>query len=137
MKGLQHLIWNASESNAGAMIKIDLKKGFDKMGWPFVRGAPESLGFATPWIRWIMAAVDNLGILINGKASIWIEGKSGLRQGCPLSPFLFVICAEVLTRLIRREEAKGDFRGICLSPSSLPVSHLFFADDLLFFRQAV
>lgn len=85
-----------------------------------------------------MAAIEDpsFGIKINGKISSWINGKSGLRQGCPLSPFLFVICIEMLTRMIKREELHGNTLGISVAPSSSPISHLLFADDMVFLTKA-
>lgn len=136
---VQHLLWNAYDSNAGAMRKIDLKKAFDKMSWSFVRGAMDSLGFRSEWTNWIMATIEDpsFGIKMNGKLNTWIAGCSGLRQGCPLSPFLFVICAELLTRLINREVLAGGISGIRMSPSAAPITHLLFADDMLFFTKAI
>jgi hypothetical protein len=57
----------------------------------------------------------------------------GLRQGDPLSPFLFILGAEALSRLIALEESKGNLHGICISRNSPSISHLAYADDLYFF----
>lgn len=105
------------------------------MSWAFVEEALKSLGFSEAWIHWIMAAIENprFGIKINGEITHWINGKAGLRQGYPLSPSLFIICAEVLSRMIRHEECLGSICGLRASPSSTPVTHLFF---MLFFSNA-
>lgn len=94
------------------------------MSWCFVRGA---LGFSDSWICWIMAAIESpkFGIKVNGKITNWIEGKSGR---CPLSLSLFIICTEILTRMIRREESLGYIHGIRPTSASAPISHLFFAE---------
>lgn len=96
------------------MIKV--KKAFDRMNHNFVRGALSALGFADRFINWVMAAVEGakLGIQINGKITSWIEGHSGLRQGCPLSPSLFVLCSEVLSRMIKRDVLAGQLFGVTI-----------------------
>lgn len=135
---LQHGIWNALDSNAGAMIKVDLHKAFDKLSWSFLQAALGSMGFSDVWINWVLVAISNpcIGIKINGVIPHWFIGKSGLRQGCPLSPLLFVLCTEILSRKLKLEESLGRIQGFRASPSSPPVSHLFFADDLLLFSKA-
>lgn len=60
----------------------------------------------------------------------------GLRQGDPISPFLFILCAEVLAKLITRSLAQGKFEGIWLNINSPPISHLLFVDNLTVFRKA-
>lgn len=129
---LQHLIWNAYDAKAGAMMKIDLQKAFDKLSWSFISESLRTLGFDEIWINWILALIEKplFGIKINGKVEHWIEGKSGLRQGCPLSPSLFILCSEILSR---QEETFGNIQGMRLSALSTPVTHLFYA---LFFSHA-
>lgn len=60
----------------------------------------------------------------------------GLRQGDPLSPYLFLIVTEVLSGLIRQASEQGYIKGINISPTSLIISHMFFADDTLIFLEA-
>ncbi|CAN0872225.1 Uncharacterized mitochondrial protein AtMg01250 [Linum grandiflorum] len=60
----------------------------------------------------------------------------GLRQGCPLSPFLFLFCAEGLSGLLRQAEMAGTLMGMRVSRSAPRLTHLLFADDSFFFCKA-
>ena len=75
----------------------------------------------------------SFSILINGQPTDIFTPKRGLRQGDPLSPYLFILCAEVLSGLIAKGQAEGNIHGIKIANSAPPISHLFFADDSLFF----
>lgn len=75
----------------------------------------------------------SFSVLINGKPSNNFYPQRGLRQGDPLSPYLFILCAEVLSGLLTKGLADGKFHGIQIAPTAPPISHLFFADDSLFF----
>ena len=95
------------------------------------------LGFDDRWIKWIMLCVTSVRytVLMNGSEVGPIIPNRGLRQGCPLSPYLFIICAEGLSALLRQAESSGLINGskVCRGASS--ISHLFFADDsFLFFK---
>lgn len=74
-------------------------------------------------------------IVVNDDTVGPIVPDRGLRQGNPLSPYLFIICAEGLSALIKKAERRGDLHGIKVSKGAPIVSHLLFADDsFLFFR---
>lgn len=95
-------------------------------------------GFDTKWIEWIMTCVrkTTFSVNINGSPKGFIQPERGIRQGDPLSPYLFILCAEVLSHMMRRAETQGNIRGIKISNASPSVTHLLFADDSLFFCQA-
>lgn len=65
-----------------------------------------------------------------------IVPQRGLRQGCPLSPYLFIICAQGLSSLLDRAVSKGDIHGVKVCRGAPSVSHLLFADDSFFFLRA-
>ena len=75
-------------------------------------------------------------VLINGDPHGNIQPSRGLRQGDPLSPYLFLLCAEGLHSLIKQAEASGDMQGVALCRQGPKITHLFFADDSLLFTRA-
>ena len=74
----------------------------------------------------------SFSVLINGAASPFFHAERGLRQRCPLSPLLFLLVAEGLSRAIRVAKAEGHFTGIQIAPN-LNITHLLFVDDVLIF----
>ena len=75
-------------------------------------------------------------MLINGEAKGNIVPSRGLRQGDPISPYLFLLCAEGLSAMLREEEEHGNIRGISVCKGAPQISHLFFADDSIVFWRA-
>lgn len=72
------------------------------------------MGFAHIWIKWIIACVSpvTFSVLLNGNAHGFIRPERGIRHGDPLSPFLFILCAETLVSRLNKSEAEGKLTGI-------------------------
>lgn len=119
-------------------IKTDITKAYDRLEWGFLEEAMKRMGFDHKWISWIMKCVSTVrySVLINGATKGSIKPERGIRQGDPLSPYLFIICAEVLSHLLNRSTQARKLQGIKISNRSPAVSHLLFADDSLFFTLA-
>ena len=115
-------------------MKINLSKAFDRVSWIYVRLLLTQLGFNYPFIKWIFACITtaSFAFLINGAASPFFHVERGLRQGCPLSPLLFLLVAEGLSRAILDAKRRGLFEGIRIT-STTSISHLLFVDGILIF----
>lgn len=115
-------------------MKIDFHKAYDSMALSFVRDAMLGLGFPRLYVDWIMMCVGSLAysVVDNGELKGYFEGRRGLRQGDPLSPFLFVICIEIMSRVLGTVENEHAFvyHPKCLK---MKLTHVCFADDLMFF----
>ena len=125
-------------SKSFMLLKTDLSKAYDRLEWPFLEGILQVMGFAPLWISWIMGCVTSVtfSVLINGHSYGFIKSVRGIRQGDPLSPFLFVICTEALIHLFNQAVLNGSITGIQYHLSSPAINHLLFANDSLFLCQA-
>jgi hypothetical protein len=114
-----------------AILKLDLSKAYDRVNWTFLHLVLIQMGMSLKTINWIMGCIQSasFAILINGAPSNFFKASRGLRQGCPLSPFLFLIIAEALSLLIKEARSKGLLRGIAVSESE-SITHLLFVDDI-------
>ena len=91
------------------------------------------------WITWIMCCITSVKykVLMNGEPTGNIVPGRGLRQGDPLSPFIFIVCTEALVSLLSHAESQGKITGMRVTRAGPSVFHLLFADDNLFFCKAV
>ncbi|XP_019150944.1 PREDICTED: uncharacterized protein LOC109147743 [Ipomoea nil] len=118
-------------------LKLDMSKAYDRMEWSFLQRMMCAMGFDQRWVTLIMHCVTTVRytIMVNGVAGGQIVPTRGLRQGDPLSPYLFIICAEGLSMLLQKAQLDGVIHGCRVARGAPAVSHLFFADDsLLFFK---
>ncbi|XP_062013415.1 uncharacterized mitochondrial protein AtMg01250-like [Rosa rugosa] len=115
-----------------------MNKAYDRVEWDFLQAALIRFGFKRSWVKLIMACVTTVSfsIVLNGNLGKFFHPSRGLRQGDPLSPYLFLIVSEVLSLRLTKVVNDGFLRGIKLSRSCPTLSHLFFADDALFFLKA-
>lgn len=116
-------------------IKTDISKAYDRVEWSFLEGAMRTLGFAESWIKLVMGCVTSVRyqVLINGTPYGDITPTRGLKQGDPLSPYLFVICTEMLIKMLQIAEKKNQITCLRVATTAPPITHLLFADDSMFY----
>ncbi|KAL6205195.1 hypothetical protein ACLB2K_022457 [Fragaria x ananassa] len=119
-------------------LKLDMSKAYDRVEWCFLRVVLLQLGFCDQWVGWIMNCVETVSysFVINGEVRGMIKPSRGLRQGDSISPYLFLICAKVLSRLIRGAEREGKLHGVSICTGAPTITHLFFAYDSFIFCRA-
>jgi hypothetical protein len=123
-------------SKVGFMgIKLDMSKAYDRVEWAFLEAIMRRMGFSARWIDLIMGCIRTVSyvVLVNGQPVGSIKLTHGIRQGDPLSPYLFLLCAERLSSLLSLAEEKGMITSVPISKARPRLSHLFFADDGLLF----
>lgn len=109
-------------------LKMDMSKAYDKVEWNFIRDIMERMGFTSKWVDWIAMCMTSVkyNFLISGKELATIIPERGLRQGDPISPYLFLLCAEGLSALIKKKETDGLLHGCRIARNAPAISHLFF-----------
>lgn len=117
-----------------AVLKIDMNKAYDRVNWDFISWLLEHMGFPHIWVHWIKQCISTVSysILINGEPSPSFQPCCGLRQGDPMSPYIFILVMEVLSNMMLKLQSKGEITGIRVARGAPSISHLFFADDALF-----
>eukprot|EP00253_Pinus_taeda_P030337 PITA_30337 len=119
------------------MIKLDLSKAYDRLNWKYLCAVLEAYGFAKRWIEWIFSMISTpfFSILVNGNLTKPFNASRGIRQGDPLSPFLFILAADGLGRIIKRETRRNKLRGLKLWGNNLTITHQQFVDDIMLFGE--
>jgi hypothetical protein len=84
-----------SSRSQGAILKINLSKAYDRVNYSFIRLMLTHLGIEVPFIKWVMDCISSVSfsVLINGASSSFFSSERGFRQGCPLSPLIFLLVA--------------------------------------------
>ena len=119
-------------------LKIDLEKAYDKLEWGFIRSMLIRFNFPNNLIEIIMSCISSVStsVLFNGGSLDPFRPSRGIRQGDPLSPYIFILCMEFLDQLIQEKCEAKVWCPVKASRSGPSFSHLFFADDLVLFAKA-
>ena len=109
-------------------VKTDISKAYDRVEWSFLKATMFQLGFDPQWIELTMECVQTVSysVLINGLPYGSFRPSRGLRQGDAMSPYLFLLCVEVLSQMLDRAQDLCRFQGMRLTRRCPRVSHLFF-----------
>ena len=134
-----HYMKNHNSRKSGFMaLKLDMSKAYNRVEWSFLRDIMNQMGFNDRWVALVMECVTTVSysLLVNGEPQGNIKPSRGIRQGKPLSPYLFLLCSEGLHRLIQRAANLGEIKGVSICRNGPKLTHLLFADDSLLFCRA-
>lgn len=117
------------------MIKLDLEKAYDKINWDFICSVLHNFHFPTKWVNLIRACITTVQhcLIINGSTTNRFSPKRGIRQGEPISPYLFILCMETLTFLINKKVGSRNWTPVGFR--DVTISHLLYANDVLLFAK--
>ena len=136
---LMHYLDHKKSGKDGFMtIKLDMSKAYNKVKWDFIERVMRRMGFHEKWVGCVLNCITTVtySILINGEAHGRISPTRGLRQGDPLSSYLFLLCMEAFSALISDASNRNLLSGVSICRGCPRVIHLFFVDDSLFFCKA-
>ena len=134
-----HRMRNKRTGRKGHMaVKLDINKAYDRVEWEFLRQIMLKLGIDDRWVRLAMETVciASYSVLINGEPRGFINPSRRIKQGDPLSPYLFLLCAEGLSSLLRKAVESKQLHEILSCTNGVCISHLLFADDSFIFCEA-
>ncbi|GJS32565.1 RNA-directed DNA polymerase, eukaryota [Tanacetum coccineum] len=125
--------WCKRKRKQAMFFKVDFAKAYDSVRWDYLLDVLEAFGFGQTWCNWIRGTFSSAraSVLVNGSPSNEFSFHCGLKQGDPLSHFLFILIMESLHLSFSRAVNKGIFKGVHLN-GSITISHLFYADDAMF-----
>ena len=123
--------YTSLQSLPGILTSLEFRKAFDSIVWPFIMKTLDHLNFGRGIKRWVNIFYTNIESAVqnNGFITSWFKPSKGVRQGCPLFPYLFILSAEVLSNKIRQE---SNVRGIKVFGKEIKLSQ--FADDTTLFN---
>ena len=115
----------------GILTSLDFRKAFDSLEWPFIMKTLDYFNFGTDMKRWVSTFYSNIEstVVNNGNRTNWFKPSQGVRQGSPLSPYLFILSAELLANKIRQDST---VKGIKIFGNEIKLSQ--FADDTTLFN---
>ncbi|KAK1303332.1 hypothetical protein QJS10_CPB11g00819 [Acorus calamus] len=115
----------------GVLIKLDFSKAYDNVRWDFLLHLLQCHGFEPGWLRMIKECVSTAkaSVLVNGKPCGFFHMNKRLRQGDPLSPLLFTVVANALSRMLKMAESEGWIKGLATSRGGPSITHVQYTDD--------
>ena len=133
-----HYLKRKKGKNGACAIKLDMAKTYDRVEWPYLQGIMLRLGFSEAFVATVMRCVTTVSfsVRVNGQLSNTFTPSRGIRQGDPISPYLFLLCSEGLSCLLKSTGPVHLSRGVRVGIHAPWISHLLFADDCIIFSEA-
>ncbi|XP_024171388.1 uncharacterized protein LOC112177323 [Rosa chinensis] len=132
---IHNLKRRGKKSRQKVAVKLDMAKAYDRVEWNFLRRMMEGLGFPGRFVELVMSSVQsvNYSIVLQGKPFGKVKPTRRIRQGDPISPYLFLMVAEGFSSLLWKAVSEGQLHGIAIARGAPCLSHLFFTYDSLLF----
>lgn len=116
---------------------MDIEKVYDHVNWGYVDWVLDQMGFRRKWRNWIKTCISSsFSVLVNGSPKGFFKGGRGLRQGDPLSPYLFILVADLLDQMMTIAEERGLVQAFVLNVEGSTIPFIQFVDDSLFMLKA-
>ncbi|GJW19403.1 RNA-directed DNA polymerase, eukaryota, reverse transcriptase zinc-binding domain protein [Tanacetum coccineum] len=125
--------WYNKKNKKLMIFKVDFEIAYDSVSWSYLDYVLIHFGFSDKWRGWIRACLQSArtSILVNGSPTKEFSIKRGLRQGDPLSPFLFILVMEGLHVALKDAHQARLIKGVNVGNTCFKFSHLFYADDVV------
>ncbi|XP_026396052.1 uncharacterized protein LOC113290682 [Papaver somniferum] len=125
---------NPERKHGNVGLKLDIAQAFDTVSWDFIAEVFRQYGFSDSWCMWVLNILSSarISVMINGCPEGYFSITRGLRQGDPLSPLIFVLIEDVLSRNLSKLFANHSMNVMVNKKGEAP-THLLFADDILIF----
>ncbi|XP_028755351.1 uncharacterized protein LOC114714752 [Neltuma alba] len=119
-------------------LKMDMNKAYDRLEWNFIEEVMLKRNFCSKWVNWIMNCVRSVkfNIQMSGRKIASVIPQRGLRQGDPLSPYLFILASKALFSMISFHSSHGNLSGINITKGGPMITHSLFDDDTIIFLKA-
>jgi hypothetical protein len=131
---------NKAKKHRHCALKLDMRKAYDRVEWQYLEAIMLRLGFDVEWVKLVMRMISTVSfsVLFNGTPLESFRPSRGIRQGDPISPYLFLLAAEGLSCLLKSRSVvpSSKLEGIKVASTAPAVNHLLFADDSLLFVKA-
>lgn len=117
------------------ILKFDMSETYDRLEWRFLLRSLRAMGFSDIVQDLVFRSISDITykININGKTSAEFRSTRGVRQGDLLSPLFFILAQQIFSYYFKKLEQRGELQTYKLGRNIDPISHLFFADDMLIF----